>query len=403
MEDVKKKKIAIITPYGGEPRLDNYAEFNLAQGLMAKGWEVRMYTYAARGIPSYAHDLNYKGIPVFRTRHRLGFSPRLFFLLFRYRPDIVIGFHPKNFLNFTAYHAARRIGAKFFIQIVGILHDPYVVSNTDDPVDNMQKSGTAITSGAQLLSRLFSMKGSPLDHWRNYVLHVGTKNADRIFAINKNEIVHITSVYDRTAELVYWCAPRGGGEENEKRPDVELPEHYLFFIGQIKRRKGWDTAVDAIAALKKRGVTKHLVFVSPFRDVKVPAEYAEQKGVRDQIIFLTVSSQERDWLYRHSDYVLIPSRYEGFGIPVFEAFLADRPICVTDIVTFREFLMHKENAMISPMDDGEGLADSIEVLDRDPALRAKLVAGGKKTLETFSAANMVENFLKVFNSDSTNN
>ena len=77
----RKKRIAIITPYGGESRLDNYAEFNLAQGLIAKGWEVRMYTYAARGIPGYVNDLNYKGIPVYRTRYRLGVSPRLLLLL----------------------------------------------------------------------------------------------------------------------------------------------------------------------------------------------------------------------------------------------------------------------------------------------------------------------------------
>lgn len=399
----RKKRIAIITPYGGESRLDNYAEFNLAQGLIAKGWEVRMYTYAARGIPGYVNDLNYKGIPVYRTRYRLGVSPRLFLLLLGFKPGTIIGFHPKNFLNFTAYHAAKLLGARFIIQIVGLLHDPYFVEDTDDPIGKLRPIGTIITNTQELFKRIFSLNGNPVEHWKNYVLHIGTKNADKILAMNKNEMIHIESVYGKTSELVYWCAPRERGTEHEKKPNVELPERYLYFIGQIKKRKGWDTAIDTISELKKRGIIKYLVFQSPFSDVRIPATYAEEKGVREQIIFLTVTTDERDWLYRHSDYVLIPSRYEGFGIPVFEAFLAGRPICVTDINTFQEFLINKENAMMTKMEDGKAMAESVMALDSDPELREKLILGGKNSLDVFSVDHMVLNFLKAIESTQTKN
>ena len=38
------KRIAIVTPYGAEERLDNYAEFVLAQELIERGYDVRMFT-----------------------------------------------------------------------------------------------------------------------------------------------------------------------------------------------------------------------------------------------------------------------------------------------------------------------------------------------------------------------
>lgn len=392
-----KKKIAIITPYGGEERLDNYAEFNLAQGLIAKGWEVRMYTYSAKGIPGYESDLVYKGIPVFRCPERFGISPRLFYEIGSYRPDIVLGFHPRNFLNFTASLAAKCFGATYSVQIVGILHDPYIVEDTDDPIGHLKDPKSVIVSFTQFMSVI--IKTSPThwpDAWRNYVLHTPTKHAKSILAINKDEMQYIESVYGRSAHLAYWCAPKKSESAIEEKPKVELPDEFLFFIGQIKLRKGWDTAIESIAELKKKGIIKQLVFVTPHKDLSEPTALAEKLGVRAQIVFLSaVSNEERNWLYNHCLYVLIPSRYEGFGLPVFETFLAQKPICATDIPTYLEFLTHKQNAMISGIGDGIGLAESIAELDGDVSLQKKLVQEGNKTVVEFSAEKMVESFLSA--------
>lgn len=395
MNSTTKKKLAIITPYGGEERLDNYAEFNLAQGLMAQGWEVRMYTYSANGMPGYESDLVYKGIPVYRCRERFGISPRLFFEIGRYRPDIVLGFHPRNFLNFTASFAAKCFGATYSVQIVGILHDPYIVEDTDDPIGHLKDPKSVIVSFTQLIKTL--LVSSPAkwgDHWRNYVLHTPTKHAKSILAINKDEMQYIQSVYGRSAHLAYWCAPKKSVSSTEEKPKVDLPSEFLFFIGQIKLRKGWDTAIQSLAELKKQGIIKQLVFVTPHKDLSEPTALALELGVREQITFLSaVTNEERNWLYNHSQYVLIPSRYEGFGLPVFETFHAQKPICATDIPTYLEFLTHKQNAMISGIGDGKGLADSIATLDKDEALQKKLVEEGNKTVREFSVERMVESFV----------
>lgn len=392
-----KKKLAIVTPYGGEERLDNYAEFNLAQGLMAKGWEVRMYTYSANGMPRYESDLVYKGIPVFRCRERFGLSPRLFFEIGRYCPDIVLGFHPRNFLNFTASLAARCFGATYSVQIVGILHDPYIVEDTDNPIGHLKDPKTVIVSFSQYLKTLCTSSPSKWgDHWRNYVLHTPTKHAKSVIAINKDEMQYIQSVYGRTAHLAYWSAPHKSDSNIEEKPKVEIPKEFLFFIGQIKLRKGWDTTIESLAELKKDGIIKQLVFVTPHKDLSEPIALATKLGVREQIIFLSaVSNEERNWLYNHCQYVLIPSRYEGFGLPVFETFLAEKPICATDIPTYLEFLTHKKNAMISGIGDAKGLARSVAELDADPALQHRLVTEGNKTIADFSVERMVKSFLSA--------
>ncbi len=394
--DAKPQRVAIVTPYGAEPRFDNYAEFILAQTLIERGWKVRMHTYAARGIPTYTGNFTYKTVPVFRCRHRFGISPRLFFSILFFRPEVVIGLHPKSSLNFSAYLAARCVGARFMAEIVGILHDPYIVTNTDDPTGNFRDPIVLITSVGQLIRRIptYGLKAA----WHNYITHTATAHADTIIAISEDERKYVKKFYNRDSVCIYWCTPRHVTTAQEK-PPVAVPERYLFFIGMVKRRKGWDTAIDALAALKARGHMEHLVFVTPHKDLTEPTVYARQKGVLDQITFrVAVSNEEKNWLYAHATYMLIPSRYEGFGIPVFEAFMARKPICATTINVFLEFLSDKENAMLSAIGDGEAMARSVEALDADPELQKKLVVRGQQTAEEFGYTHMVDKYVALIGS-----
>ncbi len=389
------KRIAIVTPYGAEPRLDNYAEFILAQNLGEKGYDVRFYTYRSQKA-GYEKDLVYKGVSVFRCRQRFGISPRLLVSLATFRPHVVLCFHPKSLLNFSAYLAARAIRTRFIVEIVGILHDPFIARDIDDPIDTLISPPVLITSIPALLKQLLSGNRSA---WNNYVCHAPTAHADTIIAINRHEQEYVKSIYGRSAALIYWCTPHTRVLEQHEPTTPEgkkLPDDFLFFIGQVKKRKGWDTAIDALASLKRKGVTKNLVFVSPHTDLHIPIEYAIERGVRDQITFLSaVSNEEKEWLYVHCSYVLVPSRYEGFGLPVFEAFLARKPICASDIPVFDEFLVHGKNAMISPVGDGYGLAASILALDSSPALVHTLTEEGARTAAQFNYERMVSEYIAL--------
>lgn len=389
------KRIALVTPYGAAPRYDNYAEFMLAEELVTLGNTVRLYTYAVRDIPALQKDVVHRGVPAIRCRQRYGIAPKLFMSILRFRPDIVICFHPKNFLNFTAYCAARIVGARFIVEVVGILHDRAIVRDVDNPDETIRQSPHLVTNLAKAMSALRVM--GVRKTWENYVLHMPTAHADTIIAINEQERELIARFYGRAAERIYYATPRNL-PQTMKRPAgaSHLPDGFLFFIGQIKRRKGWHTAIDAIAALNARGREAHLAFATP-DDLSIPTEYAREKGVLGKITFFkSVSNEERQWLYAHAAYVLVPSTYEGFGLPVFEAFLAGKPVCVSDTPVFRELLVHAEDAMLFKTGDADALAHVIEELDADGALREKLITEGRRTAARFSCERMVKEHLAVF-------
>ncbi len=388
-----RHKIAVVTPYGAEARFDNYAEFILAYTLRERDWDARMYTYAIHGNTAHRGDLTYMGVPVRRCRQRYGFSPRLFFSILFFRPNTVMCFHPKNFLNFTAYLAARLVGARFIVEIVGILHDPYIVNDTDNPQNNLKSTIRLVTTIPRLVKEIVAGRFAGL--WTNYVRHMPAAHADAVIAISDEEKNYIQELYHRDAIRVYWSAARFI-DHKEVKPKVAIPEKFHFFMGQIKLRKGWDIAIDAIAELKKAGETAHLVFVSPQKDLTEPTQYARGKGVLSQIVFLTdISNEEKNWLYTHCTYVLIPSRYEGFGLIAFEAFLAQKPVCASDLKVFLEFMVDRTNVMLFETGNGAALAHTMQTLDADPDLRTTLIQGGLKTAEEFSYKRMVSEHVAV--------
>ncbi len=389
-------KIAIITPYGAEERLDHYAEFILAKGLVAHGEHVQFYTYAIQNNPDYRNGL-YQGVNVRRCWQKAGIAPGLFFSILRFRPDFVCYFHPRSFLSFTAYVAGRCVGAKIISEIVGILHDPFIVGDPDNPLETIKAHPLLIRTWRDFFTEFFLLRWSLL--WTNLLMHLPIAKADVIVAINRDEANYIHTWYGRSSTLIYWSIPQSEKHGENDQPSFyhDLPNEYLLFLGQIKKRKGWDTVIEALALLKDQGIIKKLVFVSPSKDLTLAREYAKKYGVENHIVFLSsITNQEKKWLYDHAQSVLAPSRYEGFGLPVFEGFVAGKPVLATKIPVYEEFLVHGKNALLSESGNARALADSIISLDKDPVLGATLVAEGYRTAAEFSDTIMISKFVQLF-------
>lgn len=87
------------------------------------------------------------------------------------------------------------------------------------------------------------------------------------------------------------------------------------------------------------------------------------------------SEAELAWLYAHASLVLFPSRYEGFGFPLVEAFASNVPVLAADIPAFRE--VGRDAATYASPDDAHAWAAAVSRLRRDDAARDAQVAAGR--------------------------
>lgn len=122
------------------------------------------------------------------------------------------------------------------------------------------------------------------------------------------------------------------------------------------------------------------------------AKYLEfvEPALRDKVIFLGHRDDIPDVL-KSLDIFVFPSFVEGLGTALIEAMAMEKPVIVSDIPTFRNFIEDRINGLFFTPKDPECLAEKILSLCIDRDLRIKLGENARKTvLEKFSLKKMIE-------------
>ena len=136
------------------------------------------------------------------------------------------------------------------------------------------------------------------------------------------------------------------------------PDGYLLFVGAIQRRKNPLAAADAARAL---GLP--LVVAGPAKE----PELAHELSRRGADLRGYVEKTELAQLYRHAACVVLPSRYEGFGLPLLEAMACGTPVVAADEPALREV---GGDAAVYASDDGFAEAVRRTLADREAWSRA---------------------------------
>ena len=167
-------------------------------------------------------------------------------------------------------------------------------------------------------------------------------------------------------------------------PEITRSDHEILCVGRASDpNKGIGTLIDALARLPDR-VTLTLV------DNDHPDSSARQRaralGCADR---LHVTGRiERERLvdaYRRAALVVVPSRYEGFGLPAVEAMACGAPVVACAAGALPEVISTGGGGLLVARDDPQALADGISELLADPQRRAQLGQTGRaRIVETYA-------------------
>jgi glycosyltransferase involved in cell wall biosynthesis len=148
--------------------------------------------------------------------------------------------------------------------------------------------------------------------------------------------------------------------------------------------KGSQHLIPAFAQLCSRFPQLRLVFVGQAKPGGRTDQLIQRLGVADRIRFLHgVSADEFRELYARSAIAVVPSEYEGFGLPAGEAMACGIPLVSTDGGALPEVV--GDAGRIVPAKDPEALANAIAELLTNPAERAELGRRGRqRIIEHFS-------------------
>ncbi|MGD9572505.1 MAG: glycosyltransferase family 4 protein [Thermoleophilia bacterium] len=186
-----------------------------------------------------------------------------------------------------------------------------------------------------------------------------------------DDAVRLAGVDPGRVRVVPWAAPA------PVAPDGTVPEGaYVLYAGAIEPHKNAGLAVEAIA-LAPAGV--RLVMTGPWsrRRAARLRGHAARVGAEGRIDWEGLVTPGRLAALRAGAVaVLVPSRKEGFGLPVLEAMDAGVPVLASDTPALRE--VGGAAARYLPPADPVPWARAIGELAEDAGVRAEMAAAGRR-------------------------
>jgi glycosyltransferase involved in cell wall biosynthesis len=148
----------------------------------------------------------------------------------------------------------------------------------------------------------------------------------------------------------------------------------LLAVGRLAETKGFDTAVRALGALRRDGLTPELHFVGDGPDRPMLERLAREEEVSGQVTFHGWLTQlellplyRRAWLLLAPSRVLANGRRDGIPNVIVEALAMGLPCAGTRAAGLEEAIDEGVNGVLAPPDDAEALAAAIAPLLRDPS------------------------------------
>jgi glycosyltransferase involved in cell wall biosynthesis len=164
-----------------------------------------------------------------------------------------------------------------------------------------------------------------------------------------------------------------------------LPDGFLLYPSQTWPHKNHERLLEAIALVRdRRGVTVPLVcpgrLTGEFKGIQARMRALGLEATTRFPGFL--SPLELRGLYELATGLIFPSSFEGWGLPICEAFSAGLPVASSDATSLPS-LVGDAGLLFDP-NDTEQMADRIWSLWSDPELRAELTERGNTRAETFT-------------------
>ena len=151
----------------------------------------------------------------------------------------------------------------------------------------------------------------------------------------------------------------------------------MLIVGTVERRKNLERVLLALADIEREH-RPALVVVGGGSDYKLHCrQLARDRGL-DGVIWLDYLEREEELrvLYRRAMFLIYPSLYEGFGMPVAEALLSGTPVITSNVSSLPEAL-GPGGILVDPGNTAE-VSKAILALTLDAELRGKLAELGRR-------------------------
>jgi glycosyltransferase involved in cell wall biosynthesis len=186
-----------------------------------------------------------------------------------------------------------------------------------------------------------------LNRWYlNLAMPLYCRRADAIISVSEHSKADLMRAWQIDADkihVVYEAAdprfmPVARDQVDNVRARYGLPERYILTVGTLEPRKNLDRLLEAVTILRRAGQAVRWVMVGGkgwlYHDFMAKLEASEYREAVVQPGF--VPDVDLPAIYTGATLTVLPSLYEGFGLPVIESMACGTPVAASRVTSIPE-------------------------------------------------------------------
>mgnify|MGYP001569101958 CR=1 FL=1 len=226
-----------------------------------------------------------------------------------------------------------------------------------------------------------------LTNWTKY----SVRNAKAIFTISKFSRDDIIKIYGVNPDKVFVTYPGIKQSLSTKFKQLNMDDlrkkfgiegEYILFVGTLQPRKNITKLIEAFSKLKNDKLKLVIVGKKGWLYEEIltaPKKY----NVENRVKFLDfVEDGDLPSLYKNALCFVLPSLYEGFGLPVLEAMKNGCPVVTSNISSLPE--AGGDAVLYFDPNNVDDIKEKIEKVISSPELREDMVKKGYNQIKKFS-------------------
>lgn len=221
--------------------------------------------------------------------------------------------------------------------------------------------------------------------------------ADRIIAISestKHDLVDILNINPSKIDVIYLGS--SFSKVQHRLNDHQLCDFpYLLFVGNRSMYKNFRALLAAIYPLLEQFGVK-LLCAGGGAFSTTEKDFIHSLKADHLVEHYSIDDVTLPLLYQNALAFIFPSLYEGFGIPVLEAFACECPCIVSNVSSLPE--VAGDAALYIDPTSSDSMASATEKLLTDSSLRELLIQKGNKQLAKFSWQRTVAETIDLYQS-----
>ncbi|MBR4005644.1 MAG: glycosyltransferase family 4 protein [Treponema sp.] len=174
---------------------------------------------------------------------------------------------------------------------------------------------------------------------RKFFYQRGINKSKKIFTVSNFSALRINAnlkLHNKKVIVTYNSVPKWFTDKSENISK----EHFLLFVGNIKKHKGLHTLLMAFDIISKQDDKLKLVIVGNSENFRTEDDSIKKlinSFPNGKILFTgRISNEEVRSYYETAKLLIQPSFYEGFGMPPLEALYCGTNVVISDIPVFME-------------------------------------------------------------------